>query len=385
MPEALWVGVITGEPCMFLTVSNLVHYLIARGLVSATSVVNGDFKVVEVGRRNRNYKVIQAASPGLFVKQIKSFDAMAISTLQREAACYRIASGNPAYSALAAVMTRLVEHDATRHCLIVELIPDGENLNEYYARTGSFPAATGAMLGAHLGACHRTLRGRPLQAEEMATFPRLAPWILSYHHSHTFPAGSLSGGTLKLQEIVRRYPDLHYNLDRLRHHWNYDSIIHGDMKWDNCLVYPAADGDLKLKIIDWELVDYGDACWDVGGIFQSYLTSWIYSMPLTSETTPERLVSAAGLQLESLQPAIRAFWRSYREAAGIPPHHAAHTLIRAIEYGAARMVQTAFESLFFSQVMTPHAATLLQVSLNILRNPKEAAQALYGLREEAIR
>lgn len=370
---------------MFLTASNLAHYLLAQGLVSPATVVNGDFMVVEVGRRNRNYKVILANGAGLFVKQIKDFDAMAISTLQREAACYRIAQSNAAYKELAAVMTRLIEHDASRHCLIVELISGGENLNEYFARTRSFPVEVGRMLGTSLGGCHLTLRGKPLQTAEMATFPRSAPWILSYHHSRTFPSGSLSGGTAKLVEIVRQHPDLHCSLDRLRNQWRYDSLIHGDMKWDNCIVHPDDDGALRLKIIDWELVDYGDACWDVGGIFQSYLTSWINTMPLANEGTPDRLIRNAGLQLESLHPSIRAFWRSYLETSGIPRQHAADHLIRSIEYGAARMVQTAFESLYFLPGMTSHGAMLLQVSLNILRNPMEAATALYGLGEEATR
>lgn len=369
---------------MFLTVSNLAHYLLARGLLSAGNVVDGDFVVAEVGRRNRNYKVLLKNGAGLFVKQIKSIDAMAISTLQREAACYRIAQQNTAYRELASVMTRLLDFDANRHCLVVELIPGGENLSEYFVRTKNFSAEIGKLLGNSLAASHRSVRVAPPRAEDMATFPRQAPWILSYHHSHSFPAGSLSGGTQKLAEIVRQYPDMHYNLDRLRNHWRFDSLIHGDMKWDNCIVFSDGLGGLQLKIIDWELVDYGDACWDVGGIFQAFLTSWIYSMPIGSETSPESLIRHAGLQLEAMHPAIKAFWHSYLEIADIPRQYAAMYLTRAIEYSAARLVQTAFESLYASPTMTGHGATLLQVSLNIFRNPQEAALALFGLGGEGV-
>lgn len=363
---------------MFLTATNLVHYLLGRNLLSAATVVDGNFMVAEVGRRNRNFKVMLKDSPGLFIKQIKSFDASTISTLQREAACYRIVGQNPGYRALADTMTRLVEHDANRHCLVLELLPDGENLNEYYVRCNSFPVEIARLLGSTLGRWHATSRTSPLQPEEAASFPRQPPWILAYHHSQSFPAASLSGGTIKLAEIVRRYPDLHYNLDRLRNHWRMDSVIHGDMKWDNCIVCDDGKGGMQLKIIDWELVDYGDACWDVGGIFQAYLTSWIYSMPVGSETDPARLVQHATIRLESMHPAIRAFWHSYLDASGIPQQHAPFYLVRAIEYGAARMVQTAFESLYFSSDMTSHGALLLQTSLNILRNPREAATELFG-------
>lgn len=368
---------------MFLTASNLVHYLIARGLLTAESVVNGDFITAEAGRRNRNYKVMVKNGTGLFVKQIRNFDASSIATLQKEAACYRIAWKNSGYGSMSAIMARLVDHDAGRHCLVIELIAGGENLNEYYARNKSFPVEIGRTLGKSMGDYHLAMRGKTLQPEEAATFPRQTPWILSYHNSTSFPPGSTSGGVMQLVGLVRQYPDLHYNLERLRSHWSYDSIIHGDIKWDNCIVSPDGNGGLKLKVVDWEIVDYGDACWDVGAVLQSFLTTWICSMPLANETSPERLVNQAGCSLESMYPAIKAFWRGYLESSGIPRQQACHYLIRSVEYGAARMVQTVFESLVSSPCMTSFGATMLQVSLNILRNPKEAAVELYGLMEDA--
>lgn len=375
-------GTICKETCMFLTVTNIVHYLLERGVVSPATVVNGQFTAIEAGRRNRNYRIVLGDAAGLFVKQINTFDAMAISTLHREAACYRIARDNPAYADLRALMTRFIDHDATRHCLIVELLDGAENLNEYFARTRSFPAHIAQRIGSGLGGCHRAVQGRPLQSDELATFPRYTPWILSYHHGHTFPAGSLSGGAVQVAEVIRRHPELYANFDRLRSEWRYDAIIHGDMKWDNCLVCPDGAGGQTIKIIDWELVDCGDACWDVGGFFQSFLTSWIYSMPIPYETAPQRLVSGAAHSLDAMQPAISAFWRGYREGAAIPGELVTATLKRSIEYCAARMVQTAFESLFSSPTVNNHATSLLQVALNILRDPKEAASALFGLEME---
>ncbi|BBL70811.1 phosphotransferase [Methylogaea oryzae] len=369
---------------MFLTASNLAHYLAARGTLAAGAIVDGDFMVVEAGRRNRNFKVIRKTGAGLFVKQIKQFDAMAISTLQREAACYRLARQHGDYANLAAIMPSFIDHDANRHCLIVELLPSSENLSEYHMRRKTFPAEIGTMLGEALGGYHKILRGKPLSQEDLANFPRQPPWILSFHqHSGNVAPGSVSGGAMQVGEIVRRYPDLQYNLERLRGHWQYNSIIHGDMKWDNCIVYPGADDALRFKIIDWELVDYGDACWDIGGILQSCLSHWILSMPLERETSPDRWVEQAAYRLESLHPAIRAFWQSYRETSGIDARHAYPYLLRSIEYGAARMVQTAFESLYYAKEMTRLGATLLQVSQNILRDPKEAASALYGFGREA--
>ncbi len=368
---------------MFLTASNLVHYLIARGTISVGSVVDGDFLVAEAGRRNRNYKVLRSKAPGLFIKQIKAPDAMAISTLQREAACYRLAQQDSTYRNLAELMPRLIDHDPARHILIVELLATGENLTEYHMRQRRFPTEVGKLLGEGLGRYHQTLRGKVLRPEDLANFPRQPPWILSFHTAYA-QMPSLSGGATQLGQIIGQYPDLRYNLERIRQHWSYDSIIHGDMKWDNCILYSDTEGKDAIRFIDGELVDYGDACGDVGAILQAYITFWIFSMPFATETVPERLVAGATYRLESMFPAIRAFWQGYRAASNLPAAHAYPYLLRCIEYGAARMVQTAFEWLYYTPTINNQCAMLLQLAMNILRNPREAATGLYGLSEEGV-
>ena len=54
-------------------------------------------------------------------------------------------------------------------------------------------------------------------------------------------------------------------------------------------------------------------------------------------------------------------------------------LMRSVKYGAARMIQTAYEAMQYSAQISPSALALLQVSLNILKEPKRAATQLLGL------
>ncbi len=364
---------------MFITASNLVHYLVSRGTISADSVVDGDFIVAEAGRRNRNFKVIRRKSPGLFVKQIKTFDQQAIFTLQREAACYRIAQSDARYSTLAGLMPRFVDYDPSRYALILELVNGGENLTEHHQKLRSFPVEVGRMLGEGLGA-YQSEVGRLFGAgADFSLFPRQVPWILSLHNSGDAMFSELSTGNTQLVALLRRYPDYQALLDQVRNDWQYDSLIHGDMKWDNCLVFRNEAGGFDFRIVDWELADVGDACWDVGAILQAYLTFWILSMPITPGVPPEQFIDKAAYRLEDMQPAIREFWASYIRVRGIDPASAGPILERCVRYGAARMVQTAFEYLYYASQLTGYAIILLQVSLNILKNPKEAAGDLLGL------
>ena len=364
---------------MFLTASNLVHYLLASGRISHESVVDGDFIAVEAGRRNRNFKVIRRQGRGFFIKQIQSPDPQAVATLRREAACYQLVESNPSLTALGRLMPTLVGYDAKRSILLVELLPGDESLSAYHHRLGRFPEEIGAALGRALGACHSEAGHILLKQAAPAVFPRQVPWILSIHSTNPAFFTGLSAANQKLLEIVTQNPDFPTQLDQLRSGWCFDSLIHGDIKWENCIMCHAANGDPELRIVDWELADYGDACWDVGGLLQAYLVHWVLAMPLHAGGEPTHWVREAPFKFEAMQPSIRAFWREYIAARGVAPQASRPLLTRCVQYCGARLIQTAYEYLASSPQMNSCGITLLQISANILKNPQAAIGELLAL------
>jgi aminoglycoside phosphotransferase (APT) family kinase protein len=154
--------------------------------------------------------------------------------------------------------------------------------------------------------------------------------------------------------------------------------MHGDVKWDNCVVYrtPAPDGPLTVKVVDWELADLGDARWDIGALRQAYISFWVMSMRLGGDMLPAQFESTAQYPIEAMQPSARAFWHAYIEARGLERSAAQAMLVASMKYGAARMIQTAYESMQFSPQILPNALCLLQVSFNILKAPQEAVTQL---------
>ena len=90
--------------------------------------------------------------------------------------------------------------------------------------------------------------------------------------------------------------------------------MHGDVKWDNCVVYPARPAtaaSLRLKIVDWELSDIGDPRWDVGALLQAYIAFWVFSMRISTDCRWRSLPNTAQYPIENMQPSIRAFWQAY--------------------------------------------------------------------------
>src|SRR5882724_1341597 len=368
---------------MLLNSDGVVHYLLQRGLLTADSVVDGNLVVLEAPRRNRNFKITRQRQPGLFVKQVQDWDPQAIATVQREAWCYTLAKTVPELSTLKEMLPGFCSYDPQRHVLVLELLSGFENLAEYQTRIGKFPVEIAILLADVLGSYHRETKDKLEHLPQATVFPRMVPWILSMHLQQPGWFQSLSAANSQLLGIVKKYDQFATALDQLRGQWNFRSLIHGDIKWDNCLIQPATEQNekLALKVIDWELADLGDALWDVGAILQSYISYWILSMPTWSGASAEDMIAKAPFQLETFQSPIIAFWNRYKQVATISRENRKEALARSIGYGAARMIQTAYESLTFSSQMNANALYLLQVSMNILLNLDEATTELFGLSE----
>jgi hypothetical protein len=368
---------------MLLNSDSVVHYLMQRGFLSFDSVVEGDLMVVEAPRRNRNFKVTRQRGAGLFVKQVQEWDPQALATVQREAWCYSLAKTVPELASLRALLPEFRFYDAQRYVLVLELLKEFESLAEYHQRLGMFPAEIAEALAEAMGAYHRETRDRLAQLPQAQVFPKTVPWVLSVHLQQASWFQSISAGNSQLLGLVKKYDQFSAALDRLRSQWSFSSLIHGDIKWDNCMIVaPAsANGKPKLKVVDWELADLGDALWDVGAILQSYLSFWILSMPTWQNAKAEDLIAHAPYKLEAIQGAVRAFWRRYTQTAEVPADARREHLIRSIAYGAVRMIQTAYESLTYATQMNANVLYLLQVSMNVLLEPEEAARELFGITE----
>jgi tRNA A-37 threonylcarbamoyl transferase component Bud32 len=356
-----------------VTKNDLVHYLLERGLLDYRAVVDGDVMVVEGARRHHNYSVIRRNGPGLFVKQMQPDQAFSAQTLQKEAACYALMESDPALAPIAAIMPRFRAYDPDRHLLVMELIGDGENLTEVHRRENKFPVDVARRVGIMLAGYHDVSARELLPRANAMLFPGQPPWILSFHLMPRGSVQNLSAANGQFMDILQRYPDFGQSLDRIRANWRRDVLIHGDMKFDNLVVH---NGEGTMHVVDWELADVGDSAWDVASILQAYLTWWIGTIN-PAEQDKER--DAAMYPLESIQPAIRAFWDAYAGARRLSGRAADEELVRAVSYAGARMLQTVYESMAWAQALTPNAIWQVQACVNILKEPRAATADLMAI------
>lgn len=369
----------------FQTKNSIVHYLLSRGILDYPTVVDGDVTVSEISSRNRNYAILLANRPGLFVKHIRPDQMGSAQTLAREAQCYRMVAAESALAPLAALMPKYHAFDGARHVLVIDLLPQSESLAAYYRRTADFSGNIASRLGAALGTYHSSLAREAespawSKPEYQNLFPKVTPWILNFHGSDGEAFRQLSAANTQLRGVLNRYEDFPRELSQMREEWRIDTLIHGDMKFENCvLCLPEGESEPQLKVIDWEIADFGDGCWDVGAIFQGFLNLWVFSMPAAMDTPPEELERRAQYPIEMMTPAIQAFWRAYAERMELEKEAERSLLRRCVRHAAARMLQTVFEMMNTQPQLSPSAVFLCQLSLNVLLNTDQATEVLLGL------
>jgi thiamine kinase-like enzyme len=367
---------------VILTRQNVAFYLLERGLLTMKDLVCEGISVSEQFQRNRNFRVSRPGRGGFFVKQPEEWSewGQRHSTLLREAACYQLAQGN---SHLEKLIPKFHDFSTSSHVLVVDLIEPAQSMADMHSQTGEFPPVLAATLGRQLAICHVEF-GKMLRfLDRQHPFIGEVPWVLKPDDLNDFVSDGQSTGQARLVGIMKKTPQLYQQLKTLADTWQINGIIHGDMKWHNCLLQTAKDdADLReanIRIVDWELADAGHVAWDVAGILQGYLSQWIQSMSFHEDGTIEEIAATAARPLEAMQPSIRAFWESYLEQMDVPKVAAQTLRRRSVEYAAARILQTAFEDRQEEALLGAHIVLLLQLSSNIMAGPESAAEELFGL------
>ncbi len=362
-----------------LAIQEVAPYLLHRKLISPEVVVRGDLLVIDEARRNSNYKVMSRQGPGYLLKQGIGPNGSAM--VAREARIYLSIQARADAQRLRRYLPNCYGYDPETGVLILELLYEAESMGSLRRRHGRCSTALASAVGEALGSLH-ALPGREKQpsGQERELFYN-PPWALAIHRPPLAIFRDISSANLRLIEMIQNTTEFCRLLDELRQGWRMDTLIHFDIKGDNLVVYTPPNGQRKTRValVDWESARMGDVCWDIASVFSDYLGHWLFSIPITGEEPPERFLEMARYPLESIQPAIRAFWHSYVRCMGMDKAMSMQTLLRSVRYSAVRLLQTGYESLQLSSQLSGNIYGLLQLSLNILQRPLEASVYLLGI------
>jgi Ser/Thr protein kinase RdoA (MazF antagonist) len=347
--------------------SDIAHYLLSLGLVKPRVVVEEELTVVDASRRNCVFLAATRQGPTYVVKQAGPRTAAALA---HEAAVLRVLADS---TELVGQVPAVVHQEPDAGRLVLRTPGDARDWNEHH-RLGRFPSTPARSLGRTLAVLHRL---SPDAVDDLP--PGIDPmWGLSLPEPPHELLLDLSAGAQDLVARLQASPTLSQRLEELREAGTDGALVHGDLRWDNCLAVPAPGSPRRTRVlvVDWELAGSGAAAFDVGTVLAEYLRMWVGSIPIVEPREPARLVARAGHPLRRMRPAMQAFWSAYRIAAWQRP-----TLRRVIEFAAVRVLQTAVERAQWLTAASAHMVTLVQLADNMLRDPDDVATTLLGLSE----
>jgi thiamine kinase-like enzyme len=354
-----------------LDLGHVAPYLIDRELITAKAVVDGGLRVHDESRLNRVFVVTAEGQRSMVLKTAGRPGSVRVA---REAAVLeRLWSVDD--GSLAPFLPPVIAYDDAEGVLVLEATPHARDLERHHAN-GRFSGALARVAGRALARLHAV----PPSAMSGLHGPTDVTWSLRVHEPDLQALRTSSAAAMELTRIIQATDELRTALDELVASWTNEAVIHGDVRWDNCLACRSTESDrwTRLRLIDWELCAVGDPGWDIGAFLAEYLRAWLHSIPIADPRDPGRLLPHARYPLRRMRPAIRAFWDAYVRQRGAGTANP-DLLPRAIRFAAVRLLAAALEE---AQTLTELRTSVLgQLSLsqNMLRRPREAADLL-GLR-----
>jgi Phosphotransferase enzyme family len=368
-----------------LNIDGVAPYLLEHGLIESTPIIDGTLTIKSAARRNRNVKVELSADVGLFIKQPDPAGRRCHETVAHEALFHEFCRQQPALAEVAKFLPRLALFDASQTILVFELITDARPLSSLgeLSTEAVIEVQACRSLGRALALIHAAFAAAEQRVDcQLDWLPRDLPWVFSIHRPAPGLLQHLARAESELLRVLQGENGIGVYLDRLCRDWRATTVIHGDVRFDNVLVRtagPETSASREIWITDWETAQFGDPAWDLAGALQSLLIFWVYSMPLSDERTAEDMVSHARIPAAHIRRAARALWSGYEAGAELTPAESEGLRRRAVTYSAARLIQSALESLQGLQYLAGPAVLLLQISANILADPERAQMQLYGI------
>jgi Ser/Thr protein kinase RdoA (MazF antagonist) len=340
--------------------SDVAHYLLSLGVVKPRSVIEEDLTIVDVSRRNCVFLATTRSGPTLVVKQGSIETAPALAN---EAAILRILADVPE---LAPHVPAVVHEERAESRLVLSTAPGARDWLDGRGRSPRVPARG---LGRVLAALHELTVDVPQRA---VAIPQLLLSEPSFEH-----LANRSQGGREVLAYIQGDDYVRGRLDELLTAGTPAALVHGDLRWENCLTLPAPAAKRRTRplLVDWELAGRGDPALDVAAVMASYLQLWFRSVPIVDRVAPARLLVHAERPLRSLRPAMHAFWSAYACTSRRPP-----PLRRVVELTAVPLLEAAIERAQPQRAPSAQVMTLLNLAENMLRYPDDAAQSLLGLR-----
>jgi thiamine kinase-like enzyme len=369
-----------------ITIDNVLQYLLKKGFIDTKSTLGKDFDLIDASsKRNRVLKVIRKHGKSYIVKQPCTSDPYSKERIRTEAILYGLSKVNYDFAILRGIVPHILDFDVSNDIMILDLVSQGQPLSQFicYKHGRAFLKDIAHELGRLLASYHRAFEVTNNASQKILEFfPKKIPSTLGITDPESEISADISRANLQLLKFIQKCPELYQSLNELRSDWHFETLMHGDIRFDNVMISHANNkrDPPSMKIIDWELADIGDPAWDIGGALHDFISVWLSSLhERKNESSWRQVLGSTENLILNIQDSIRTFWDIYKKTSGIEGLEAIKLLRRSTKYCAIFFIQSAYESLTYSTELSGIAISMLQVSLKILRNLNHTITHLLGI------
>lgn len=319
------------------------YILRRRNLIPATRIVQQGMRIMATRRDRATTATVHLGGQGTFL--VKLGTRSASNWNRREITCYQaVQSLSPG------IAPYLAHSDPDRGILITELLDPATTLHDFMGRN---PLDDPAVLDGLANVLARLHQGNV----DDTHLPPARPWMLARD------SGGLHEQLHHLLPNPAARAAVMACINRAQATWRETCLIHGDLKWDNCLLQSGPDGTVQIRLVDWELAGLGDPAWDVATAVQEYLQ--LAQLPASPDNKP----LASLPENEACRAAVHLF-SAYTRATGTSGSANTDFLKRCSLYTGIRLVQTTLELQSMESPDGTRSQVALAMALRVCQTPK---------------
>ena len=372
---------------LVLSSENVIQYLEERSLCSPSQQLGSSVTPDEY--RNFNLIVNLANAEHYLVKQERfDGDGNLSGCLNSEWILQRLLNNFVELNPVRASIAPIIDFDPENSILVVEYLPEYISLDKFYLRFNNYPSEIAGSLGANLAQIHRLT----YQKEEYLGF--LANYIDGVAETPPFMAGlamvtpkifaCICSGGMQFFKLYQRFPRLHQAVVDLDRSYQATCLTHNDPRFSNYLIEEEGSlGKPKIKLIDWEFIQWGDPAYDLGILVSKYLELWLDSLPIDRDTELSLSLSLASCPLAKIQPSLIAVLQNYLAAFPEVTSVRSDFIYRVIQFAGLSLIKHLQIRVERHQPFGNRDICTLQVAKNLLCHPERSIDTIFGLNREA--
>jgi tRNA A-37 threonylcarbamoyl transferase component Bud32 len=318
----------------------------------------------------------------LFIKQAKNQNREKTITIRKEATCYWLATNDSEYSTLLQFLPRFFDYDYHNHVLVLEYVKNSQDLKSFFIVRRSLPSEIARQQAELLASFHKETTQSVGAAGSRDLFPASIPapfHIFGRDLTNIIPRNDVEDQVLKLVKQEDGICDL---VQTLTDEWVVTSLIHGDTKPNNFLInrdFSVSEKN-RLRLIDWELADFGDPLWDAAGVINGYLLLWFLSDSPQHDVHDTTPTQSQEFDLYQIQASITSFWNTYTQLMAFGEAAQRQALSKVAKFCAVQLLHRCYAIAWQNPQYFPlEAQRIIKLSGRMLSEPENAIEDLSPL------